>query len=225
MAEKHEISIEEIDTQIIRSCLAEGEDLQRENYPHLGNISARFIYQLMPRPTFPKAPEYVYVKLPASQELGDDATLRLELLIARWNMCWEAGHLRHDMFADDLPPELQWLEHLDEQNVYLIPQVAFHHYYAYTPLYHLLPRQTLEYFGLPLLKKGLWPQIHFAWAYERIFPKGLDNRLASAFASHIWPLLNPGSPRSAFSTSEPLHLLAHNLDFWLPYLEEQGVHG
>src|SRR5712692_2500139 len=135
MTEKHEVSIEEIDRQIVRSYLAEEEDLQPENYPHLGNISARFVYQLMPRPTVPRAPEYVYIplELPTGHKLKEDATLRLELLIAQWNMCWEAGHLRHDMFADDLPPELQWLEHLDEQNIYLIPQVAFHHYYAYAP--------------------------------------------------------------------------------------------
>lgn len=41
--------------------------------------------------------------------------------------------------------------------------------------------------------------------------------MARAFASHIWRFIDSGSPLSAFSDSDSLKLLAHNLDFWLPY--------
>jgi len=49
-------------------------------------------------------------------------------------------------------------------------------------------------------------------------PSDFGNRLGAAFAQHVWPLLDSGSKLSAFSTSDSLRLLAHNLDFWLPYV-------
>jgi hypothetical protein len=50
-------------------------------------------------------------------------------------------------------------------------------------------------------------------------PPRFENRLSEAFAYHVWPLLCPGSPPSAFSRSEPIRVLAHGLDFWLPYID------
>jgi DNA-binding CsgD family transcriptional regulator len=52
-----------------------------------------------------------------------------------------------------------------------------------------------------------------------VLPVNFDERFSACFAEHIWPLLCPGSSRKAFSATEPLRLLAHNLDFWLPYLD------
>src|SRR3712207_3378088 len=38
--------------------------------------------------------------------------LKVELAIAQWNAAWEADHLRPDLFADELPPELSWIRPL-----------------------------------------------------------------------------------------------------------------
>lgn len=55
--------------------------------------------------------------------------------------------------------------------------------------------------------------------YRDILPPGFEERLSEAFAYHIWPLVCPGSPPSGFSRSEPIRVLAHDLDFWLPYAD------
>ncbi|MGD9853033.1 MAG: hypothetical protein AB7T38_17430 [Nitrospirales bacterium] len=55
------------------------------------------------------------------------------------------------------------------------------------------------------------------WPLERLLPNDFENFLSQAFAYHVWPLLNSGSGASAFSKSDPLRVLAHNLDFWMPY--------
>jgi len=43
-----------------------------------------------------------------------------------------------------------------------------------------------------------------------------DDRVANALASHLWPWLDSGSQVHAFSKDNPIVLLAHNLNFWLP---------
>lgn len=45
------------------------------------------------------------------------------------------------------------------------------------------------------------------------------DRLAQAVAFHLWPLLCPRSSIAAFNKTDPLRLLAHSLDFWLPYVD------
>jgi hypothetical protein len=82
----------------------------------------------------------------------------------------------------------------------------------------MLHRRTLERFGLPLLKKGIWPYTLTHFDIEAHIPVDFSARLGFAFAQHVWPLLDTGSKLSAFSSTDPLRLLAHNLDFWLPYV-------
>jgi hypothetical protein len=55
------------------------------------------------------------------------------------------------------------------------------------------------------------------WWMEELLPADFRSRLCHAFAEHIWKHVNTGSGLASFSTTEPLALLSHNLDFWLPY--------
>jgi hypothetical protein len=89
---------------------------------------------------------------------------------------------------------------------------------AYLPLYSLLPLQTLERFGLPPVRKLVWPTLTpmDTWRIEPFLPFDFLDRLSRAFATHIWPFINAGSSIRAFGKDEPLCMLAHNLDFWLP---------
>jgi hypothetical protein len=48
-------------------------------------------------------------------------------------------------------------------------------------------------------------------------PSDFEHRLSEAFAAHIWSHVDSGSSLQAFSATEPLKLLSHSLDFWLPY--------
>jgi len=199
--------------------LAAGDELEPENFPRLGNISAAFIFQFVPRPVEIKSPEFVYVPY-QHKARRDDIQTRIELAVAYWGMTWEAAQLRLNLVSElhGLPDELTWLQNHAEENIYLLPEGGpISKYYAYCPLYHLLPQQLLESYGLPLLKGGLWPYTTSDYLRERALPLDFAERLATAFAHHIWPLLNSGSKLSAFSNKEPLRLLAHNLDFWMPY--------
>jgi len=200
-------------------ALATGDDLEPENFPKLGNISSAFMFKFVPRPVEIKSPEFVYVP---SQRKGkrDDSEIRIELTMAYWGITWEAAQIRLNFISEvqGLPDELTWLHNHAEENIYLLPERGpFSKYYAYCPLYHLLPRCVLESYGLPLLKQGQWPFIISDHWCEEALPLDFAERLATAFAHYIWPLLNSGSKLSAFSKQEPLRLLAHNLDFWMPY--------
>lgn len=197
--------------------LARGKDLSPDEYPALNTLSAAFLQELMPHPLEPKAPEFTYVPLYPREKIGDNAATRVWVTISRWNMAWEAAELRHELFHDDLPGELAWTRRYSDQNLYLLPKTSTHHYYSYVPLYHMLPRSTVEHFGLPCLKRGIWPFLADDPRLDQCVPADFDARLARAFASHIWRFIDSGSSLGAFSTSDPLKLLAHNLDFWLPY--------
>lgn len=190
------------------------ELLQRDSYPRMFNISAGFIFDIMLRPRFRLPVEYVYV--PAQR-------LEREELVGRvlfWNQAWEAGQLRNRIrpFVRDLPKELRAIVRLREDiNVTFVPRWSTRRYNAYAPLFHLLPRRVVERHGLTPLTGGTWPS-HFE---PRLgLPADFDDRLARAFAAHVWPLLCPGSRLVSFSASEPIRLLAHNLDFWLGFATE-----
>jgi len=198
--------------------LATGEALHIDVFPQLYNISAAFFYRFLPRPVHRRAPEYVYVPTAGEGQDAQDATRSTLLHTAEWNMTWEAGRLRQDMFAEKLPSRLQWLRDYEEENIYLVPRVWEHHYYAYTPLFHLLPQDTLTRHGLPLLKKGIWPHMRRDWVIDRLIPEDFDTRLSSAFASHVWPLLDYRSSMQSFSSDDPIRIIAHNLDYWLPHV-------
>ena len=203
----------EVDSYIMDQWLASGNDLLTDNFPQLSNVSAAAIFRFLPRPTKCTAPEYVYVPL------GAESSSALLTAVCMWSLAWEAGDLRSEVLEDDLYKELAWLHRFEGQNLHLLPRIGHHRYHAYATLYHLLPRHLLQRFGLPCLRNGLWPRSNVWRPPEDLLPRDFDARLARAFASHIWPLLESGSHSSAFSSSEPIRLLAHNLDFWLPYAD------
>lgn len=93
-------------------------------------------------------------------------------------------------------------------------------YEAYKPLYHLIPLRILRKYELTALKKGIWPPWTFSQHLDNLIPNDFDNRVSKAFAHFIWPLLDSGSRMKAFSKDYPIVLLAHNLNFWLPYAVE-----
>ncbi len=194
--------------------LAEPYELDPDIYPYFDNVSGAFIFQFVPLPKEQLAPEFVYLDWPKTGKLTDERA-KYELAVANWALMWEAGHIRQD--AIELPESLSWLRDLEDTNIYLLPRKSFHRYDAFSPLFHLLPQRTLKQFGLPLLRKGIWPFVRFDYCRDRVIPRTFDQRLAEAFAHHIWPLINPCSKIGAFAKNEPLILLAHNLDFWLPY--------
>lgn len=201
----------------VPSYLADPHEVAPDCFPALYNISAAFLFQFLPIPKARTIPEFVYVPIrkPDFTRIG---------LIAEWNLAWESGALRHTAFKAKAKsrPEYGygWLERFPAgHDLRLVPLVGRTRYQGYAPLYHLLPKRTLERFGLPLLKAGRWP---FGWpsrSLDRVLPADADIRLAQAVQYHFWPLLSPGSVPSAFSRIEPIRMLAHNLDFWLPYAD------
>ena len=198
------------------SPLAEGKELEPDQFPALYNISAAHLFQFLPHPVAPKPPEFVYVDHDPTLA-GPERDWEGFMGIAQWNVAYESADLRYQIFRKKIPKRWGWLEKFNDQNVYLLPRGAEHTYQAYSPLFHLLPRATLERFGLPLLKKGGWPYTS-TWASDQEhIPADFRVRLGAAFAQHVWPLIDSGSKLSAFSQSDSLKLLAHNLDFWLPY--------
>ncbi|MDH4207508.1 MAG: sigma-70 family RNA polymerase sigma factor, partial [Anaerolineae bacterium] len=198
--------------------IAEPEDLDPEFFPRLWNPSGGFIYEFIPAPAEKKPPEYVYVKIPTALGASDSAQISTLLAVSKWNLAWEAGHLRHEAFADELPPGLTWLDRFAEHNIYLVPRHPWHRYDAYAPMYHLLSHETLTRFGLPTLRRGVWPGYQYMSIVDAVLPRDVDTRLSEAFAHHVWPLLNPRSPISAFGSEDPIRILAHNLDYWLPHI-------
>jgi hypothetical protein len=201
-------------------ALAAGEELRPVVYPRLGNISAGHLYTFVPRPPKLEPPEFVYVPGPYRQSLGDNYSTKALLTITKWNALWEAGQLRPEFLPNDkdFPNELIWVKKYKGSNLYLIPDGQNAKYDAYVPLYHLLPYSKLLGHKLPAFKAGLWPP----WAAPRpelssFITHDFSTRLSTAFASYIWPLIDSGSRINAFSKEYPIRLLAHNLNFWLPY--------
>lgn len=220
MAESMAITDKEIRKELLRSPLAREEDLDSVVYPCLRNISAGMMFRFLPHPTGPKPPEYVYIPPDTLSRIqGSQQHIKALLTIAKWNFVWEVGHLRGEMFKKDLKGELSWLKRYSDQNIYLVPGGHDDRYEAHSPLYHLLPRRTLERYGLPLLKAAVWPWPTVGREVDmaKLGYGDFDLRLSNAFAFHVWTLLCSQSPPSAFTKDDPLVLLSHNLDFWLPY--------
>jgi hypothetical protein len=207
---------ENLDQEIQNSFIVNETEICEEDYPRLDHFSTAYFYDFTPIPAEKKSPEYVYYRINQNKSGTDD---KLFVFVAQWNWLWEAGHLRYDFFADTekIPKELEWLKRYKEHNIYLLPQNYSHKYYTHSPLFHLLPKKVLKYFGLPLFKKGAWPYTT-PFLNDQLFPADFNNRLSKAFSYHIWPLICSGSPISAFSKTESIRVLAHNLDFWLPYI-------
>ena len=80
-----------------------------------------------------------------------------------------------------------------------------------------MPKKNLLNFGLPFLKKGIWPPLTYNHIIDPLLSSNFESQLSKAFAHHIWPLLNSGSKIESFSNNDPILLLSHNLDYWLPF--------
>lgn len=200
-----------------RSLIAEGADCDSETFPQLENISAAFLMRFLPLPPVRLQPEFVYVPSTLPFPLWNERNAKLSMFITTWNMCWEAAQLRHEMFADQLPPELNCLKECPDENVVLLPRPDQHRYATHSILFHMLPRRILERHGLPLLRRGLWPHYMENYWHDAVIPADFDQRLSEAFGDFIWGRLDSGSGTAAYSTSEPIRMLAHNLDYWIPY--------
>lgn len=184
-------------------------DADPEEYPHLRNISAGFIFGGVVRPLEPAPPEYV--TLPAAYTSPEEF-----LAIAQWNMLWEAAQFRRRFFdLDDLPEPMTRIADLGDVNVTFVPRTRAR-YFEYAPLFHLLPKRVLDMFGLPLLRGGQWPFMADWSGIDDFLPPDFEERLARAWAWTVWPHLVSGSKMKAFSADDPIRLLAHNLDFWVP---------
>jgi hypothetical protein len=198
------------------SPLAPDDQLDADAYPSLSTLSPAFLYQFLPRPLAPMPAEYAYVPMPPRD--ANSSAVEMSGFLASWNWAWETAELRSQLLEDELPDTLAWLKNT-EANVSLVPLIDGNRYAAYSTLYRLLPRRTLERFGLPLLRRALWPETLTRHETIAILPGDYEARLARAFAHHIWPLLHAGGRLTAFSGAEPIKLLAHNLDYWLPHAD------
>ncbi|MFC4535297.1 sigma-70 family RNA polymerase sigma factor [Sphaerisporangium dianthi] len=181
-----------------------------EEFPHLRNLSAGFLFGGVVRPLEPAPPEYVTLSM--SYPIG----LEFAGAVSRWNMLWEAAQFRRRFFgSDDLPEPMAKIADLGDVNITFVPRTRTR-YFEYAPLFHLLPKRVLEMFGLPLLRAGQWPFMADWSGIDEFLPCDFQARLARAWAWAVWPHLMSGSKMKAFSTDDPIRLLAHNLDFWVP---------
>ncbi|MFQ6273868.1 sigma-70 family RNA polymerase sigma factor [Kutzneria viridogrisea] len=180
-------------------------------YPRLWNVSAGMMFTKIIRAEVPEAPEYVAVPM-------NDHDAHLSASVAEWNMLWEAAQFRRRI-PRDLPDQLYRVADRGDINVVFVPRTTSR-YHEYAPLFHLLPRATLERFGLPLLRAGQWPFLSHPARIDDFLPSDFEARLAKAWAATVWRHLMPVSPISGFSANDPIRVLAHNLDFWLPPVTE-----
>jgi len=212
----------DLEKELTQELLAKSEDLMPEVFPHLGNLSAAFFNQFVYRPKERTLPEFAYIRFdpnkPAEDISNEDSPLAIEGMAAQWNMLWESAHLRGDLFRSKLPKRFRWLSRVKNANLYLLPDTGAGKYEVFQPLYQLIPRGTLAFHKLPPIKRPVWPPLMYHHLLHPLFSKDFDRKASIAFAHHIWPLLCSGSPIRSFRDSEPLTLLAHNLNFWLPFI-------
>lgn len=188
-----------------------------EWYPRLMNMSGAFMFRAVIRPDTPISPEYVTIPMRAA---GRDARLTKQLAVSKWNLLWEAAQYRRRFFTEDeCPPEMVKIIDEGDINVVFVPRTKTR-YFEYAPLFHLLPRRTVERFGLPLYRGGQWPFISDVWSPDRYLPNDFEHRLSRAWAATVWRHLMPGSPLIGFTKDDPIRLLAHDLDFWIPPVTE-----
>lgn len=201
-----------------------------DRYPRMWNMSAGMaFFPAVIRPDTPDRPEYVSVPMPSSTTTDLETRGARIFAVARWNALWEAAQFRRRFFPDDLeadtddyaslPPDLARIADLGDNNIVFIPRTQTR-YYDYAPLFHLLTRATLDRFGLPMLTAGQWP----FWAEltnpDPYLPADFGQRLSRAWGATVWRHLMPGSPQIAFTKDDPIRILAHNLDFWVPAVTE-----
>ncbi|MQA82962.1 MAG: sigma-70 family RNA polymerase sigma factor [Streptosporangiales bacterium] len=184
-------------------------------HPRLTNISVGFTMKGIARALNPAPVEYVAIDV-----REDDDHIKEALAIHKWNQVWEFAQFRRRYFdEDELPEQMARIADLGDLNVCFVPRTVSR-YHEYTPLLYLLPATTLERFGLPLFRAGQWPYGIGGTDVDRYLPADFEGRLGRAWAWTVWPHLNSGSGPAAFSKDDPIKLLAHNLDFWVPAVTE-----
>ncbi|MEU8346628.1 sigma-70 family RNA polymerase sigma factor [Spirillospora sp. NPDC048832] len=214
MTDEREPTAAEIEALQREQFYADPDAVTADLYPRATNLSAGHLYRRVIRPLAPVRPEYLTVPLP---RIRDEEGIRLDVMVAQWNLLWEAAQLRRRFFAeDDLPPVMHQVADRGDVNVVFLPRTDSR-YYEYAPLFHLLPHSTLQRHGLPSLRCGNWPYVaSYTSPVDRFLPADFEHRLSRAWASTVWRHLISGSPMRGFSGSDPIRLLAHNLDFWVP---------
>ncbi|MCW2497179.1 hypothetical protein [Jatrophihabitans sp.] len=206
---------------------AELEHFERENtfvseehagpemFPRLFNISAGMMYRAVIRAEVPTRPEFVTVPMTPAR-LGNEDSTSEWLALHQWNWLWESAQFRRRHFdEDELPSYMAKIADKGDLNVVFVPRTASR-YEEYAPLYHLIPRRTLERFGLPLLRGAQYPYSPASLVSERFLPEDFAPRLERAWAHTVWKHLMPASGLRSFAPDEPIRLLAHNLDYWVP---------
>ncbi|MGP4027288.1 sigma-70 family RNA polymerase sigma factor [Actinomadura sp. 3N407] len=212
MADDREFSAAEIEAFQREQFFIDPAEVCADTYPRVWNLSAGMLYRRVVRALAPDRAEYVTVPLP---RFGPHP-VELSVAITRWNLLWEAAQFRRRFFAEDqLPPQLRQVADRGDVNVMFVPRTDTR-YHEYAPLFHLLPRAVLRRHGLPLLRCGQWPFLNADGPVDHFLGVEFESRLARAWADVVWRYLSPGSPVGAFSADDPIRLLAHNLDFWLP---------
>jgi hypothetical protein len=218
MTREPELTEEEVEAfrrdQVVLDPERDPERVGPEQYPAMWNASAGFLYRAVMRAEFPDPSEYVSIPLPQT------APAELLLAVTEWNIMWEAAQYRRRIFDHkDLPAKLRRIADRGDINVVFVPRTKSR-YFEYASLAHLLPRSTMERYGLPLLQNGQWPFFVNTVQVDRYLPADFGARLARAWAWAIWRHLMPASPIRGFSASDPIRVLAQNLDFWIPHTDE-----
>jgi hypothetical protein len=207
--DEREPTAAEMETWQRESTFLPVEEATADTHPALYNISAGMMFDGVIRPTEPDLPDYVAIQM-------NLAYLEMAGQVGMWNVLWEAGRFRRRFFdEDEMPESIARIASLGDINTILVPRTASR-YFEYEPLFHMLPASTLERFGLPLLRRGQWPFLADHSNVDRFLAPDFGERLSKAWAWTVWPHLNSGSRLGAFSKDDPIRLLAHNLDFWVP---------
>jgi hypothetical protein len=198
-----------------RDAVFAGDDaLDPDMFPAMKNLSAAFMYDAIPRAIEPTVPEFATLTLDPG--LGSDENTKALVAVSEWNTVWEAGQFRRRLFdMDELPKPMADIADLGDINITFLPRTRSR-YFEHAPLLHLLPVSTLERYGLPAMRTGIWPFIADYAGIDDLLPDDFETRLSHAWAWTIWRHLNAGSKMAAFTQSDPIKLLAHNLDFWVP---------
>ncbi|MEU7139775.1 sigma-70 family RNA polymerase sigma factor [Nocardia sp. NPDC046473] len=199
-------------TRLAAMLGAGDERAASDQYPCLQRISVG-MHTFDPSIGAAPPPEYVTVPMPADPRNNP----RLALAVEGWNGCWEFRQLgwATACTGHGIPSRLEKALGSNNANALLVLRTRSR-YPEYLALFHLLSRSTVERYGLPLLSRGHWPYRMDWFPGEPQLPLDFENRLSRAWASTVWRHLVPGSPISGFTASDPIRLLAHNLDFWIP---------
>jgi len=205
------LTAEKIDRSARRGLLeSRPEHLTPGVFPRMWAMSAGTVSNAVLRAERPFPLEYVTIPFSATK------FVELTSAVGIWNLLWETAQFRVHLYDDEeLAAELRSVVGFEETNVAFVPRTRSR-YYEYSPLAHLIPGGTLDRFGLPRLCGGHWPFVVGALDVDSHLPADFETRLARAWASTVWRHLNSGSPLSGFSKDDPIRLLAHNLDFWIP---------